>query len=75
MTEKVNGWPRELDRSGCLFGQHISGKVDEIVTKVEALRKTLEALRKTLNTLVISLATTSILLAANLISGYLTRTP
>jgi len=68
MAEKVNGWPRELDRGGCLFGQHISEKVETVCDTVESLRKTLVAL-------VISLATTSILLGINLVVGYFTKTP
>ena len=66
MTEGDNGYPRILDQEGCIFGQHISEKVEKMDKKLDDLLKKTTAL-------VITLGTASLLLALNLVVGYFTK--
>ncbi len=71
--EKNNGYPRVLDRTGCLYGASIQKtlvkheKHQEVVMK--EFKDALKAQTKLLWGVLVALTTSSILLALNLIAG------
>ncbi len=71
--EENNGYPRVLDKKGCLFGISIQKGLatfkEAQEDEVKELKDTLKAQTKLLRGVLVALTTSSILLALNLLMG------
>jgi len=67
MTENNDGYPRVLDRRGCLYGQGVERRIDELEGMMKRMEDKLDKLIWVLTAATIGLATSTILLALNLL--------
>jgi hypothetical protein len=63
-----NGYPRVLDKTGCIYGQHISERVDEVDEKVKGIEKKIDKLTAALVGAAITFGTAAVMLALNLLT-------
>lgn len=49
-----NGYPRILDKQGCIFGQHVAEEVDDVKEKVKGIERKIDRLTWVLATAAVS---------------------
>lgn len=67
MTVNDDGYPRILDRQGCLYGQGIERRINELEEAMERMERQLDKLIGAVTIAAIGLAANAILLALNLL--------
>lgn len=67
MTGDDDGYPRCLDRGGCLYGQHLSERMDDVDQKVQSIEKKLDRLTTALVGAAITFGTAALMLGINLL--------
>ena len=61
-----NGYPRVLDRGGCLYGQHLREDVTEVKNTVDELKQKIDRLTWALAGAALSFGTAAMMLGLNL---------
>lgn len=67
MPENDDGYPRILDRQGCLYGQEVTRRLEKLEGTVEGMEAKIDKLIWAVAMAAFGLATSAILLAANLL--------
>lgn len=68
MTENDNGYPRVLDRQGCLYGQGVTRRLRELEGTMKGMETKLDRLILAVTVAAIGLAASAVLLAVNLLT-------
>lgn len=68
MGDDDNGYPRVLDKTGCIYGQHVSGRMDEVDEKVKGIEKKIDKLTSALVGAAITFGTAALMLGLNLLT-------
>lgn len=66
MTPEENGYPRCLDRNGCLFGQGVEERVDRLEQQMEAVGRKIDKMTQALVGASLAFATAAVMLGINL---------
>jgi len=66
VTPEENGYPRCLDRNGCLFGQGVEERVDRLEQQMEAVGRKIDKMTQALVGASLAFATAAVMLGINL---------
>ena len=69
MSNGPNGYPRVLDREGCVFGQHLGGEFEELKKRIDVLERKLDRLTTAMVMASITFGTAALMLGLNLWLG------
>lgn len=67
MTADDDGYPRCLDRGGCLYGQHLSERMDGMDEEVKSIKSKIDKLTTALVGAAITFGTAALMLGINLL--------
>jgi len=62
-----NGYPRCLDKGGCLYGQHVGERMDAMDERVEGIESKIDKLTTALVGAAITFGTAALMLGINLL--------
>ena len=65
-----NGYPRVLDREGCVFGKHLAGEYEEMKKRMDVIERKLDRLTTAMVGASITFTTAALMLALNLWLGH-----
>ena len=68
MPGNDNGYPRILDRQGCLYGQEVTRRLKKLEETVEGMEAKIDKLILAVTMAAVGLATSAVLLAVNLLA-------
>jgi len=67
MTDESNGYPRVLDRQGCIYGQHLAEEITTMKGSQKTIEEKLDKLRQAAWGVTLSLVGATIMMALNII--------
>jgi len=66
VSPEENGYPRCLDRGGCIFGQGVEERVVKLETQMEAVGRKIDKMTTALLGAALTFATAAVMLGINL---------